>query len=81
MEKQVKDLVPGDQVDLTGTVCRQFNYHNVMAEFEYGWVNEVVEETPDCFVVHFENLSAIALPPDFLVDVKPLPSKTKESEK
>ena len=64
-KKKVRDLVAGELVDMNETICQQFNYRDPLAEFELGRVDEVTQENPDCWVVNFENLTAIALPSDF----------------
>lgn len=59
----------GDKVDMEASPL-PFPYDDQMAEFEYGMVEAVMEETPDCFVVVFENLTAVALDPDFQLVVE-----------
>lgn len=60
---KVRDLKPGDKVDLDCSL--PFEYDEPLKEFEYGIVDEVTPETPNCFVIVFENLTAIALGPDY----------------
>ena len=66
MIKKIKDLKPGDRVDLESD---PFHADDPLVEFEYGNVESVVEETPTCFVVNFNNVGAAAYNPDMLVEV------------
>lgn len=65
---KVRDLKYGDLVDLQGTLPCEYN--DPLKEFELGKVDEVMEETDDCFVVAFENMTAVALPPDYELSVE-----------
>ena len=68
-QKFVRDLVPGDRVDLYRAEIRhKFNYTDRAAEFEYGVVNEVVRGVTCCTII-FKNMAGIALPLDFIVEV------------
>lgn len=62
---KVRDLKEGDLVDMEH--LPGIDYHDQLAEFEYGVVDTVEQETPDCFVVHFTNLTSCGFPPDYEV--------------
>lgn len=59
--KKVRDLQPGDMIDLEGDPAHA---DDPVVEFEYGVVQEVVRETDTCFVVHFDNVGSAAYDPD-----------------
>jgi len=62
----VRDLRPGDQVDLES--CPYLN-KDPLAEYEYAVVDEVEEETPNCLVVHYTEHCA-AYSPDTVLTIK-----------
>ena len=66
VKTKVRDLQPGDKVDMEGD---PFHRDEALVEFEYGVVEEVIHETPNCFVVVFENITAAAYSPDKEFDV------------
>jgi len=50
----VEDLLPGDAVDLEIGPCIPAD-ENLAVKYEYGIVECVEQETPECVVVHFQN--------------------------
>lgn len=74
MRTKVRDLQPGDKVDLEGDPyvncsdpeCTSY----ITYQFEYGVVDTVEQETPGCIVVHFTNDDVIGFPPDHEVEVE-----------
>jgi hypothetical protein len=59
---KVRDLKQGDLVDMEKSIF-PFDYPDSLAAFEYGKVQEIQEETPDCFLLVFENLPSVAISP------------------
>jgi len=55
MKIKVKDLKPGDAVDLEGDPYADPNHDHIEYECEFQAVAEVVQETPECTVVYFDN--------------------------
>lgn len=66
MLKKVRDLQPGDMVDLEDD---PFHENDYLVEYEYGVVDEVKEENPGCFLVTFTNVAAAAYHPDTMFPV------------
>lgn len=74
---KVRDLKHGDTVDLEGDPYATAPCEvdpdctiNQVWNFEYGVVGELIEETPTCFSVVFENNDHwVGFPPDHLVKV------------
>lgn len=64
MQKQVSDLVAGDMVDLEND---PYADADPGWEFEYGVVDEIEQETPDCIRVDFANGGSIGFPPDHML--------------
>ena len=61
MLKKVREFKPGDLVDLEND---PYHADDPNVEFEYGRVSSVVQETPTCFLVNFNNFGCAAYPPD-----------------
>jgi hypothetical protein len=79
-KRYVRDLQPGDRVDLEGDAFADPDYipsgedapEGYMGsrfQFEFERVMEVEQETPDCIRVDFESGFSCGFPPDHLVDV------------
>jgi hypothetical protein len=64
---KVRDIKPGDIIDLAGDQYADPNHDNVTYEYEYAVVGGVIHETPDCIVLCIEGVDHIGFPPDHLV--------------
>ena len=69
MKKRVKDLEPGDYVDLKGD--KYDDPEDFYAIFEEYWqvVSEVVPQTPNFTLVKFQEIS-VGFPPEHEVQIK-----------
>ncbi len=76
IEKRAADLQTDDLVDMEATVF-PFEYTDPLAEFEFGRVDETEPETPTCLVIHFVNMTSVAVDPEMLVKVK-TPAKRRK---
>ena len=65
---KIRDLKPGDMVDLAGDEFADAYHENMVLEYQFAVVDEVEEETPTCFVLHSE-ASTCGFPPDHVVAV------------
>lgn len=63
-KRKVKDLTPGDMIDLQGDKYADPNRTNVTYEFEYALVGERQYEGDECLVLYIEGVDAIGFPPD-----------------
>ena len=68
MLKKAGQLKIGDKVDLDFSKL-PFPYNDPLKEFEYGIVDSIEPETDDCIVVHFENMTSIAVSPEITLVV------------
>lgn len=66
--RPVKELKPGDRVDLEGDPYADRKHNHPEYEFEFAVVVEVTQETPNCIVVEFD-MGTVAFPPTHLVEV------------
>lgn len=65
---KIRDLKPGDMVDLQGDPYADPNHEAIELEYELMSVYEVVEETPGCFLVTCNNFDfGCGFPPDHKV--------------
>lgn len=62
-----KDLKPGDMVDLDSCPVR---FADPTAEFEYAIVEAAELETPDCVLVHYENVPSVGYVPDQVLRIE-----------
>lgn len=53
----VKDLKPGDRVDLEGDLHADPEKTNVLLQHEYQVVDQVEQETPACVCVYFTDFT------------------------
>ncbi len=72
---KVRDLKIDDKVDMENV---HPDYKDPLAEFEYGIVDTIEQETPDCFVIHFANMTSIALPPEQELQVDDATPETRK---
>lgn len=68
MKREVKDLKPGDKVDLSK--CPYLN-REPLAKFELGVVDEIEVETADCIRVDYRNFPSCGYRPTELLEVEP----------
>lgn len=69
--RPVKDLLPGDRVDLESDRYADPDHDDIGYECEYAIVEEVIQETDDCVLVHFASTPSIGFPTDWTVRVDP----------
>ena len=65
--RTVRDLKPGDMIDLERDLIADPNGDKVEFQSEYAIVGEIVEETPACIVVYIDGVDAFGFPPDHMV--------------
>lgn len=74
--RAVRDLAVGDKLDLehdlyAGVDCGHpdCSRHPMVWRYEYGVVDQIEWETPDCIRVDFDNGESVGFPPDHTVVV------------
>lgn len=65
----VKDLRPGDRVDLEGDMYANPDDPNTICSFEYLEVAAIEAETPGCWRVDIESFDSVGFPPDHMLKV------------
>ena len=65
--RAVRDLKPGDMIDLAGDKYADPDTQSVMFECEYAVVADVTPETPECIAIDIEGVDVFGFPPDHLV--------------
>jgi len=65
----IRDLKPGDLIDLAGDAWADPNGDIISYECEYATVAAVEIETPDCTCVHFEGDASVGFPPNHMVPI------------
>lgn len=69
MKKKIKDLKPGDRLDLEEDKYADPTKDNPVFQCEILTVESVEKETENCYVVSFSNYSDIGFPPNHEVDI------------
>lgn len=64
---EVRDLHPGDLIDLEGDEYADPDRSRCAFQFEYAEVAEVIVETVDCIAVGIEGVDLFGFPPDHRV--------------
>jgi len=64
---QIRHIKAGDMIDLEGDIFADPDHDNASYEMEYCTVESVEQETPGCYVVHFNNNPSVGFPPDHYV--------------
>lgn len=66
---RVKDLKPGDRVDLENDIYADPNHDKVLLEHEYMVVDWLERESPGCVCVYFQDFTC-GFPPNHVVNVQ-----------
>ena len=67
---KIRDLKPGDMVDLEGDPFADPNHDEIQLQYEYIVVDHVREETPGCWLLEGGNVDFLCgFPPDHEVVV------------
>ncbi len=70
VRKAIRALKPGDLVDLCGDPFADPNRDSPVLETELVRIDEVEQETPQCFAVYFDGFPCIGFPPDHMLPVQ-----------
>lgn len=71
IDVRASDLKPGDMVDLGDSPYFRDPDPNAprLADYEYGVVSEIIQESSDCLVIDFGNIGTAGYDPDHIFKV------------